>query len=68
MLQREGFTDIHLMPSGFVIRAKDPSGNSVVMSVSPNSVTEISEVGPQAKAQVRPQVITTRNPARNSSP
>jgi hypothetical protein len=45
MLQREGFTDIQLMPSGFVIRAKDPNGNPVVMSVSPNSVTEISELG-----------------------
>src|SRR6202034_3798141 len=45
MLQSSGFTDIRMMPSSFMIRAKDKDGNPVVMSVSPDSVTEVSELG-----------------------
>jgi hypothetical protein len=45
MLQKSGFTDISMMPSSFMIRARDQQGNPVVMSVSPDSVTEISELG-----------------------
>ncbi|MGO9949278.1 MAG: PRC-barrel domain-containing protein [Steroidobacteraceae bacterium] len=45
MLQRSGFSDIRIMPSSFMIRAKDQQGNPVMMSVSPGSVTEVSELG-----------------------
>ena len=45
MLQKSGFSDIRMLPSSFMIRAKDQQGNPVVMSVSPDSVTEISELG-----------------------
>ena len=45
MLQSAGFSDIRMMPSSFMIRAKDQEGNPVVMSVSPNSFTEVSELG-----------------------
>jgi Protein of unknown function (DUF1236) len=45
MLQRSGFSDIQIMPSSFMIRAKDQQGNPVIMSISPDSVTEISELG-----------------------
>jgi hypothetical protein len=45
MLQHSGFSDIRIMPSSFMIRAKDQQGNPVMMSVSPDSVTEISELG-----------------------
>jgi PRC-barrel domain len=45
MLQSSGFTNIQVMPSSFMIRAKDKDGNPVVMSVSPDSVTEVSELG-----------------------
>jgi len=45
MLQQSGFSDIRVMPSSFMIRAKDKDGNPVVMSVSPDSVTEVSELG-----------------------
>ena len=45
MLQKSGFTDISMLPSSFIIRAKDQQGNPVVMSVSPDSVTELSELG-----------------------
>jgi hypothetical protein len=45
MLQSSGFTDIRIMPSSFMIRAKDKDGNPVFMSVSPDAVTEVSELG-----------------------
>jgi hypothetical protein len=45
MLRNEGFTDIRMMPSSFMIRAKDKDGNPVVMMVSPDSLTEITAVG-----------------------
>ena len=44
MLHKAGFTDIRIAPSSFAIRAKDKDGNPVMMSVSPDSFTEISEV------------------------
>ena len=44
MLQSSGFSDIRMMPSSFMIRAKDQDGNPV-MSVSPDSVTEVAELG-----------------------
>ena len=45
MLQTAGFSDIRMLPSSFMIRAKDQEGNPVVMSVSPDSFTEVSELG-----------------------
>ncbi len=45
MLQKEGFTDIRVMPSSLMIRAKDKDGNPVIMSVSANSFTEVAEMG-----------------------
>ena len=50
MLQKSGFTDISVMPSSFMIRANDQEGNPVVMSVSPDSVTEISAIGNSGQA------------------
>ena len=44
MLQKSGFTDIQVMPGSFLIHAKDKDGNPVVMNVSPNSFTEMTEV------------------------
>lgn len=45
MLQKSGFTDIRVMPSSFMIRAKDQNGNPVIMSVSPDQMTELTEMG-----------------------
>ena len=43
-LQSAGFTNIQVMPSSFLIRAKDQDGNPVMMVVNPDSVTAITEV------------------------
>jgi len=44
-LQKAGFSDVRVMPSSFVVRAKDQDGNPVIMSISPDSFTEVSEQG-----------------------
>jgi sporulation protein YlmC with PRC-barrel domain len=44
MLQKEGFTDIQVMTGSLLIRAKDKDGNPVIMNLSPDSITEVSEI------------------------
>jgi hypothetical protein len=42
-LARAGFTDITIMPSSFLVRAKDSEGNPVMMVINPDSLTEVTE-------------------------
>jgi hypothetical protein len=42
-LSKAGFTDIKIMPSSFLVRAKDSQGNPVMMVINPDSVTEVTE-------------------------
>ncbi len=42
-LTKAGFTDITIMPSSFLVRAKDSQGNPVMMVINPDSVTEMTE-------------------------
>ena len=44
MLQKSGYTDIRVAPTSFMVHAKDSDGNSVVMSVSPNSFAEVTDI------------------------
>jgi hypothetical protein len=37
-LARAGYRDIQMVPDSFVVRAKDPTGASVMMVLSPNSI------------------------------
>ncbi|HEY7246037.1 MAG TPA: hypothetical protein VH678_19370 [Xanthobacteraceae bacterium] len=41
-LEQAGFTDIQLMPSSFLVRAKDRDGNPVMMVINPDSITEMT--------------------------
>ena len=38
-LQGAGFTDIEMMPTAFLVRAKNPDGKPVLMVVDPTSMT-----------------------------
>ncbi len=40
-LQKDGFTDVKVMPDLFLVSAKDKTGNAVTMFINPNSVTEV---------------------------
>ena len=42
MLSRSGYTDVRVMPSSFMVRAKDRSGDPVIMSISPDSFTAVT--------------------------
>jgi hypothetical protein len=42
-LARAGFTDVTIMPSSFLVRAKDSQGNPVMMVVNPDASAEVTE-------------------------
>ena len=44
MLQKSGYTDIRVAPTSFMVHAKDSDGNAVVMSISPDSFTEVTDM------------------------
>jgi hypothetical protein len=49
-LTQAGYTDIKIMPESFLVRAKDKSGNPVMMVINPDSITAITEVNPRGPA------------------
>jgi hypothetical protein len=42
-LTKAGFTDMTIMPSSFLVRAKDSQGNPVMMVINPDSFTEVTQ-------------------------
>ena len=42
-LTRAGFTDVTVMPTSFLVRAKDSQGDQVMMVVNPDSLGEATE-------------------------
>ncbi|CAN5511002.1 hypothetical protein BH11PSE4_BH11PSE4_07220 [soil metagenome] len=44
-LQQSGFTNVRVMPDSFLVQANDKSGNPVTMFITPNSMTEVAEIG-----------------------
>lgn len=48
MLQKSGYTDIRVAPTSFMVRAKDKNGDPVVMSISPDSFTELTAANDSA--------------------
>jgi hypothetical protein len=53
-LQKAGFSNIRMMPSSFVISATDKGGNPVVMTVTPDSFTAVTEEGGKGPKSVVP--------------
>lgn len=47
-LTKAGYTDINIMPTSFMVRAKDSQGNPVMMAISPDSVTAIMQEDAEA--------------------
>ena len=46
-LDKAGFTNITIMPSSLLVRAKNSEGNPVMMVISPDSVTALTDEGTQ---------------------
>ena len=44
-LTKAGFSDVKVMPESFLVRAKDPKGNPVMMVINPDSFTEVTTIG-----------------------
>jgi hypothetical protein len=42
-LTKAGFTDINIMPASLLVRAKDSQGNSVMMLINSDSLTEVTQ-------------------------
>src|ERR1700689_2635306 len=42
-LTKAGFTDINIMPASLIVRAKDAQGNSIMMVINPDSLTEVTQ-------------------------
>ena len=42
-LSKAGFSDITIMPSSFMVRAKDSEGNPIMMVINPDLITAITE-------------------------
>jgi hypothetical protein len=42
-LTKAGFTDINIMPASLLVRAKDSQGNSVMMLINADSMTEVTQ-------------------------
>ena len=51
-LGKAGFTDITVMPSSFLVRAKDSQGNPVMMVINPDSLTEVTEQSAPAPSRL----------------
>lgn len=47
-LAKAGFTDIRILPTSFMVRAKDQSGNPVMMVINPDSFAEVTAIRPDS--------------------
>lgn len=66
-LSQAGFTDIHVMARSFLVRAKDSSGNPVMMVINPDSVTAVTQMGGQSPSQSAQNNSTGATGAMGSS-
>lgn len=60
-LQQAGFTDIKIMPSSFLVRAKDRAGNPVMMVINPDSVTTVTQEPASPRSSDGITAPTTQN-------
>jgi hypothetical protein len=44
MLEKSGYKDIRIAPTSFAVHATDSDGNPVMMSISPDSFAEVTDV------------------------
>jgi hypothetical protein len=62
-LAQAGYTDIKIMPESFLVRAKDKTGNPVMMVINPDSITSITDVSPRSShGATTGQAPATGNP------
>ncbi|HEY7296568.1 MAG TPA: hypothetical protein VH684_01420 [Xanthobacteraceae bacterium] len=69
-LASAGFTDIRMMPSSFMVRAKDRDGNPVMMIINPDSIEAVTfEGGSNNNGSTTGQGSTNQQPGgQNNRP
>lgn len=67
-LGKAGYTDISVIPSSFVVHAKDSQGNPVMMVISPDSVTSITEQNPPSSASNANHASSANGGATSTAP
>ena len=65
-LTKAGFTDITIMPASLIVRAKDAQGNSVMMVINPDSLTDVAE-HMQARRRTRKRPWPARSRANRTA-
>lgn len=45
-----GYSDVEIIPTSFLVRAKDPDGNPVVLVLGPESITGSNDAGPDQES------------------
>jgi hypothetical protein len=63
-----GFTDIRIMAESFLVRAKDRSGNPVMMVINPDSITAVTEVPATTGSAPNSNSGNTNNRGQGGSP
>ena len=67
-LTKAGFKDITIMPSSFLVRAKDSQGNPMMMVINPDSVTEVTaQSAPAASGAMKKARISASNTTGSAS-
>ena len=67
-LTKAGFKDITIMPSSFLVRAKDSQGNPMMMVINPDSVTEVTaQSAPAASGAMKGNASNTTGSASNAT-
>jgi hypothetical protein len=54
-LTKAGFTDITIMPQSLLVRAKDAQGNSVMMVINPDTLTEVTQKSEATGVGMKPK-------------
>ena len=60
-LEKAGYKDIRVAPTSFMVRARDTDGNPVVMAISPDTFTEVADVGNGSNNGSAPSTTGTVN-------
>lgn len=66
-LTQAGFTDVHLMPESFLVRAKDKDGNPVMMVVNPDSITSVTALGTSSNGNANSTTGSSKSAAGGDS-
>jgi hypothetical protein len=62
-LSQAGYTDIHIAPGSFLVRAKDKQGHPIEMMISPDSVLEVATI-PAASSNIK--TSSNMSPSNNT--